>query len=467
MNNLKIRTKITLWFSVVIILVSAISFAVILTISRNAIYTDVQETLKAIVSENIDEIEYYSSLDGKELEFGDQYISYDDGFLEIDDDYLNVSQGVHSCLYDENGELLYGENLIGAPIAQKDSVFEYKFNGTKYYVYNVIPEGDNLEGLTLQGVINEDANKTVLTTIVNLSLLILPIIDLIAIIGCYILSNRIVRPVRKIINSAEEISDGDDLSKRIELPKSHDEIYQLGDTFNKMFARLEKSFMEERQFTADISHELRTPVTTILAQSELSLEKDRTKEEYKDSLSVIKRQSTKMKNMVESMLRLSRLECQEKLKNIDKINLSLLLEEICFERKISDEKNITLENDIREDIFINGDEDMIEILINNLISNAYRYTEENGSVFVSLYQTDENVILSVKDTGIGIEKENLERIFDRFFQENKARNNDDLKYSTGLGLSTVKAIADLHGAHINVESEVGKGSEFKVFFKKI
>ncbi|MCD7796184.1 MAG: HAMP domain-containing protein [Clostridiales bacterium] len=259
MKNLTVRTKITLWFSALIILITAIMFTVILLISRNAIYTDVKQTLTDIVTANTGEIEYHASLDYSEMESGDQFINYNDGYLEINDDYLNESLGAYSALYDSSGNLLYGENFINAQVIADSTIRTVNYNKEKYYVVNIPLKGDGLDGLTLQGIINEDANKTVLTTIATLSLLILPSLALIAIIGCYLLAGRFLRPIRDITASAEEISDGNDLSKCIQLGKSRDELYTLGDTFNKMFERLEQSFEEEKQFISDISHELRTP----------------------------------------------------------------------------------------------------------------------------------------------------------------------------------------------------------------
>ncbi len=463
---MKMRTKITLWFSAVIILVSALSFAVILTISKSAIYTNVKDILKEIVTENTEEVEFKKSLDGETVEYGDHYLEYDGGFLEIDDDYLSTSRGVYSSLYNEKGELLYGEDLIGASINEKEEVLEVKNGRKKYYVYNVNLKGENLERLTLQGVIDEDANKSVLTSIVSLSLIFLPLLDLISIVSCYILSGRLVRPIKSLTEATEEIGDGDDLSKRLELPKSRDETYYLSVTFNQMLARLEKAFSEEKQFTADISHELRTPVATILAQTELALEKERTAEEYQSSLEVVHRQGSKMKTIVEKMLQISRLERLEKLQHEEKVNLSLLLEEICFERRLVGEKNIALTDKIKEDLFVSGDESLLEILANNLLSNAFRYTAEGGKVDVSLFESGDKAVLEIADNGIGIEKENLEKIFDKFFQEDRSRTNRDIKYTSGLGLSAVKTIAKLHGAKIEVQSEVGVGSKFKIIFKK-
>ncbi len=461
-----VRTKITLWLSALIILITAVMFSVILLISRSALYTDVKQTLTDIVSGNTQEIEFHETLDDSEMETGDQFIEYNGGYLEIDDDFLNESMGVKSALYDSEGNLLYGENFISAEVGTDETIQKVPYGKENYYVINIALNGDGLDGLVLQGTINEDADRTVLTTIATLSLLILPLLALVAIIGCYFLAGRFLRPIRDITRSAEEISDGNDLSKRIELGKSKDELYVLGDTFNKMFERLERSFEEEKQFTSDISHELRTPVATIMAQSELTLEKERTTWEYIKSLTVIKRQSARMKSIVEEMLRFSRLERLQCIPDESVVDLSTLLNDIVNERKLTAVRGIKLDSDIEDNIKISGSSDMLEAMVNNLISNAYRYGKDDGSIFVSLKKDGKKIVLSVKDDGIGIEKDLQDKIFNRFYRADDSRSYGDSKYGLGLGLPMASQIAMLHGGKITLESEVGKGSIFS-FVKEI
>lgn len=460
MKNLSIKAKITLWFSVLIILIASMMFTLVLIISNSVLKTDVQETLKNVIDINSQEIEYIADISTQELEFGDQYIHYNDGYLEIDDDFLNESNGVYTALYDSQGNLLYGQNLINADPQPNNKVQKLTYNNEKYFFLNKALSGNYLDGLILQGVINENANKTVLTRITNLSLIVLPVLALFAIVGGYFLAGRLLKPIRKIINSAESISDGNDLSMRIELNNSKDELNRLSDTFNKMFSRLEQSFEEEKQFTSDISHELRTPVTTILAQCELTLEKERNAEEYKNSLAVINRQSVRMKHIVEEMLQYSRLEKSEELPNAQQVNLSKLFMDIAEEQQARNYRSISIESDIEDGIIITGNSDLLASMINNLISNAYRYGRDNGNIFLSLKQNEREIILSVKDDGIGIDKSEKDKIFNRFYQVDKARTSKNGELGIGLGLSIVYETARLHGGYIEVESELNCGSTF-------
>ena len=250
------------------------------------------------------------------------------------------------------------------------------------------------------------------------------------------------------------------------LNNSKDELYVLGDSFNKMFCRLEQSFEKEKQFTSDISHELRTPVATILAQSELTLQKERDTEEYKNAIGVIHRQSIRMKNIVEQMLQFSRLESLESLPNPQEVNLSLLLQSIADEQQIQSVPSIAIHSDVEPDIFVQGNESLLTRLINNLISNAYRYGVENGNIYVSLKQNNNEVILAVKDDGIGIADDVKEKIFNRFYQADTARTIKDAEYGIGLGLPMVAAIAKLHNGTVELESKLGEGSTFTVKIQK-
>lgn len=460
MKNLSIRAKITVWFSAMIILITVMMFALMLLISRSVLYTDIKEALVNTVEINSQEIEYYDDITNTEQEIGDHYIRYKNGFLEIDDDFLNENQGVFTALYDTDGNLLYGENPIGSELSTDEKVRRIKYKKDNYYVYNKYLHGNQLDGLILLGQANEDANKTVLNRIVNMSLFIFPVLAVLAIVGGYFLAGCFLSPIRKINASVESITDGNDLSKRIELGETKDELYTLGDSFNKMFSRLERSFEEEKQFTSDVSHELRTPVATIIAQSELTLEKERSVEEYKNSLSVIKRQSIRMKKIVEQMLQSSRLERLDTLPNPEDVELSLLLQNIVEEQSIVGNRSITLHSDIEKNITVIGNSSLLTMLINNLISNAFRYGKDNGNIYISLKQDDREIILTVRDDGIGINEEAKDKIFNRFYQADTARTVRDSEYGIGLGLPMVATIAKLHGGVVEVESKLGEGSTF-------
>lgn len=457
-----IRTKITLWFSALMILIFAIMFTLIFVINRYVLYTDVEANLKGMVENNRDEIEYTEDFEADEVEPGDHYLSYGEGYLEIDDDFISERQGVYTVLKDDGGRVLYGKSPIDSPLIERDKVQTQIIDGEKYYVYCRQLEAEELKGLVLQGFVNENASETILSRMVELSLQIVPVLLLVAIIGGYLMAGTFLRPIRQMTVTAESINDGVDLSRRIELDRGRDDLHQLADSFNRMMDRLEQAFEREKQFTSDVSHELRTPVSTILAQTELTLEKDRTREEYKEDLELIQRQGQYMKKLVNEMLRYSRLERMEKLPEEEEIDLSWLVETVTEEQMLNSRNGITLSCRTEPGLMVRGNTEMLVRLLTNLISNAYRYGKENGTILVTLYKENGTVCLSVKDDGIGMSESETDRIFHRFYQADAAR--DSQNHSLGLGLSMVAEIVRLHHAKIEVRSEKGNGSEFLIFF---
>lgn len=463
MKSMKIRTKITLWFSVLFTVIFAIMFILILVINRYVLHTNVEESLKAAVINNRDEIEFTDDFEAEEVEPGDHYMEYRDGYLEIDDDFIAERRGIYTILLNPEGKILYGKPPVRLPVTEDGVVTGQKVEGESYYVYCLSLTGEHFEGLMLQGIVNEDAHETILTRTVNLSLLVLPLLVLAAVIGGYILAGTLLRPIRQIAGTAESINDGADLSRRIQLGKGADDLHQLAHSFNHMIDRLEHSFEAEKQFISDISHELRTPVSTILARTELTLAKERSADEYQRDLELIQRQAKRMKRLVNEMLQYSRLERMAVLSGKEEIHLSQLVEMVAEEQKLNSSRGIRLSYHVEPDIFIEGDTELLIRLLNNLISNAYRYGKQDGTIMVGLYEETDRVFLQVKDDGIGMDEEEKGKIFRRFYQADGARSS---AHSLGLGLTIVSEIVRLHGAEITVESERGTGSEFTIIFKK-
>ena len=467
MRGLSIRAKITLWFSAALILVVAISFFVVLYVSKQVIQKTIRDNLIETVEHNVDEVEYYDGIDDVDLvNEVDHYIEYKDGFLEIDDDFLDEVNQVYTSLYHSEGAMLYGEN----PIAKQTSEMSFKdsqiqrtsVNGTLYYIFDRKLTAKGLNGLWMRGVVAETQGTMQIASISRTSLILMPILVIIAIIGGYLIAGHMLKPIRQIACSAANIREGGDLKARIELGKGKDEVHQLANNFNQMFARLDKAFQTERQFTFDASHELRTPMSVIMAQCEFSLEKERSAEEYKEALTVINRQGKKMSRLISDMLDFTRLEvnCNQYIK--EQVNLSEITKGLCFDMKLIKENGITLEYEVEENLLCSGNKELITRLLTNLISNAYRYGKENGNIFVSLKSEASTIELSVSDNGIGVKKEEQEKIFDRFYQADNSRSG----IGTGLGLAMVREIADFHGWDIKVESEPGVGSVFTVIIPK-
>ena len=464
MKNLSIRAKITLWFATALIIVVSLTYAVIFSVSHQVFQKTMRDNLIETVEHNIDEVDFINKDDNDDLVNDvDQLISYGNGFLEIDDDFLNVANQVYSSLYDKHLTLLYGENPITKSIPSvnlKDGLVQSTTeDGTTYYIYDRALTEEGLEGLWLRGIVADTQGKEEISSISRFSLILLPILVLIAIIGGHLIAGRTLKPIKQISEAATQIGKGDDLKKRIIIGEGTDELHQLADSFNDMFTRLEHSFEKEQQFTSDASHELRTPMSVIMAQCEYTLEKERTVEEYEAALSVIHRQSRKMSTLINDMLDFTRLNMKTDRYPMERFDLSESVASLCTDMSLIRENNIELSYDnIEKDIIYKGNKTLINQALMNLISNAYRYGKENGHILVSLKRTEGSIIINVQDDGIGIAVDEQEKVFRRFYQGDNSRSG----LGTGLGLSMADEIVRYHGGRILLESKKNQGSTFQI-----
>lgn len=278
-------------------------------------------------------------------------------------------------------------------------------------------------------------------------------------IGGFFYADSSLKPVEKIINTAKNIEENN-LNERIKV-NSQDELGRLASTLNQMISRLEKAFEQQKQFTADVSHDLRTPLSIIQAESSLSLKKDRSIEEYKKSLELILEETSYMSEIIDKLLFLARSDNKTQFYNFTKTNLKSLLEEVI--KKVSPlyhNKGLTLQVAKMEELYIRGDKDKLKEALINILDNSLKYTDE-GKVTISSVKRGNFAKISIEDTGRGIPKEDLNRIFDRFYRGDKARTSSEK--STGLGLAIVKEIVNAHDGRIEVKSEVGKGTVFSLF----
>lgn len=266
---------------------------------------------------------------------------------------------------------------------------------------------------------------------------------------------------KKMKKEVESVGQMNDISKRIAYDGIFAEMQILCDAENRMLDRMENNLNKQKQYISDVSHELRTPISVIMAQAEYGEKQDIPSEDRIDAFSVIKKQSYKMNELVMTLLELSRLD-QENYKIMkEDINFAELASFVCegIVENTGQEVHIKYEC---QPAYGKGDIHLLSIAISNLVTNAIKYSEPAGTITVSTGETDTEVYIRVKDEGIGIRKENLKMIFERFYKAEKSRHTKGY----GLGLPLSQRIAQLHDGYIAVESEEGKGSTFTIFIKK-
>jgi heavy metal sensor kinase len=289
----------------------------------------------------------------------------------------------------------------------------------------------------------------------------LPLIVCLAGLGGYWLSGRAMKPVHSLVLSTRAISERN-LSKRIPVPEAQDELRELGDTINAMLERLESAFTRITRFTSDASHELRTPITVIRTTSEVILEKDRSTEQYKEMVGQILRESESTSALIEQLLTLARADADTEQLSLETIDLRALVQEVELGSKtLVESHHIHWSVEIpNEPVVVLGDRSHLRRLLLILIDNACRYTDKGGSVRLRLEAQQQEAILEVTDTGIGIPSDELTQIFDRFYRASNARFFDP--DGTGLGLSIAHWITTSHGGTLTAQSTVGSGTSMLV-----
>ena len=314
------------------------------------------------------------------------------------------------------------------------------------------------DSVWIVGLLPEDSMENVMSSVVRLACIGLPVIVLLAALGGWAIVGKSLRPLQTITDSARDISGGHDLSQRIELEPGKDEVHELADTFNDMMGRLERSFDAERQFTSDASHELRTPTTVILAECEMAEKTPEDAEAVQESVAEIHRQARKMSELIGKLLSYTRLEQGTRKIDQDRLDLSELTEEVCAEQQTVTTRDITIFCETPSKVFVDGDAALLISLVQNLVTNAVKYGKDCGHVWVRVYEDGPNACVSVRDDGIGISEEDLDRIWNRFYQADRSRSDE--KRGIGLGLSLAQQIARLHGGAITASSTLGEGSDF-------
>jgi heavy metal sensor kinase len=274
------------------------------------------------------------------------------------------------------------------------------------------------------------------------------------------LARRSLSPIGYIASKARSITS-ENLSERLHPRGTDDEMDDLIQTINGMIARLESSFKRMAEFTADASHELKTPICAMRGEAEVLLLKERTIEEYQEGLAHFIEQFDQLNQMINDLILLSKFDVSQVELRMGPLRLDLLIKDLCNLFQVLAEQNkIALEMGAIEEVTVTGDKVRLQQLFTNLIDNAIKYTLR-GSIHVTVERNEGMALIKVRDTGIGIPKEEQEKIFKRFYRVDKSRSRDT--GGVGLGLSIADWIAHAHRGKIEVESEVNQGSTFTVY----
>lgn len=490
MKKLSLKLRVTLWYTLTMIILSALALAAMSTVGRDMLRREIVSRL----INDVNEVSRQISMPGGQKPQGNpppssqpqggqtqgeqppQGIpsenngSNDTASDNTDDFFQNrlnrhlgerYRQGMSLAVFDLDGELLYGElpfENSSVPAFDDNQFHTATADGVEYCIFDRKTKTFDGNYVWLRGVSSVDAEGYMISSVLKTNALLAIILIIIAAVGGYLILKRAFVPVNKISRTAQEISESNDLSQRINIGGGNDEICQLANTFDKMLDKIEQSFESEKQFTSDASHELRTPVAVILSECEFMEQCAESVDDYRESANSVKRQAEKMSKLISELLAISRMDKKTQKLNFEDVDLSELVSFVCDEQAEIHSDDIELVRNIAPSVYAKADRFLIARLFINLISNAYKYSRQGKKITVSLVCENNNIEFSVKDEGIGIDDDNLKKIWDRFYQVNPARSNAD--GSMGLGLAMVKQIAQCHNGKVWAESKPGVGSTF-------
>lgn len=456
-----LRVRLTLWYgsalALVLIVFSVVLYAITARNLRGAVDQSLEETATAAVR-SLEERGFLPLIDEEELLSQFPELARIDKFFQIFSPSGTITIRSPNI---KRHEVPLSQTALDAAF-KGQTVFEsakYPSEPPLRLISVPIVYRGNLLYIVQVGTSLESVEDTLRRFLVLLTVAV-PIALAVSLAGGWFLAGWALRPVDAITLAAQRIAAGD-LSQRLTMPTTADEIGRLAATFNDMIGRLDASFRQIRQFTSDASHELRTPLTVMKGETELVLRRPRPVEDYRSVLESNLEEIDRMTHIVDELLFLSRADMGEVKMESLPVALESLVEDIHRQATLlGQDRNVEVLLGTVMPAVVQGDELRLRELLLNLVENAVKYSHPGGKVEIALITDERQARLSVADQGIGIAPENQTRIFDRFFRTDVARAHT--KKGTGLGLAICEWIAEAHHGRIDVKSAVGHGSTFTV-----
>ena len=457
-----IRWRLTLWFSLILLVILLFSDIVLYVLLQNYLLKDIDNSLEAFSSQ------VHGTVNAQTIPGQPDYDVIHSRLPPVNE---FSSPGTYIQIIEPSGTAVVKSDNLGSLELPFDPVLVNVAAGGGISVQSV-PAGDNVAvrimvsplHMTNQTLVLEVAQslKPVDHALSQFRLAMLAgtltALVLTAALGA-LLIRRTLNPVEKITGTARRIEEGSDLNRRVGYRGPNDEVGQLATTFDHMIERLERTFESQKRFIADASHELRTPLTVIQGNLDL-LKRNLSEEDHKESLSAIGSEAKRMTKIASDLLLLAEVEAGQIIRSDDVALKGIIDEELKRSRLIAG--NRIIRPGKVENLTIKGDRHKLSQVVSNLVDNAIKYTMDGGEITMSVFRDGDWARLEVVDTGMGIAPENLPHLFDRFYRIDKAHSRNG---GSGLGLAIAKGIVEQHGGKISVSSKPGSGSTFTVWLK--
>src|SRR6202034_992356 len=462
MKKVSIGFRLTLWYLAIFALAQFVFGAGMWLILRHHLYNLVDASLEA----QVDDLQNFMDAQKKDASIAKLQEEVDEAYaIEHSGDYLEIRA--------EHGEVIYRSvflktHALGVTAPPRGSPASFNDRKVDRRTFRFLLQSLEANGHIYSaeiGAPTDDVVKT-LTLFRFYLLMFAPLLLLVAAGGGYGLSRRALAPVDSLVRTAREIT-GANLDSRLEKLTTGDELQPLSDTLNEMLDRIETAFLRVTQFTADASHELRTPVSLIRTEAELALRRSRGEAEYQEALRHILLESERTTMLLEQLLSLARADSGRETLQMQPVDLRSLLRGVVDSwQQVASIRGLKFSASVDDpDAFVMGDETLLHRLVDILLDNAFKFTPASGAVRLSLASKADKLRLTVEDSGVGIPQDEQSKIFERFYRVDKAHSR--AQGGAGLGLAIAQWIATQHGGSITVESSPGAGAAFLVDLPKI
>jgi signal transduction histidine kinase len=439
-------------------LLISVVFCTIYGITSYSISKHINDDILKESSEYLEQIEIDST---------NAYLIQVDQWRASDNNRVNVNP-VFVQFLDNNNKLIdKSPNLKGLQLQlykhEKDNQFVDSYINNQPIRQIQIPLFDkNKKVGYLFVAMSLDEATLILTNLRNTLFVTFPLILLLLFFIARLIAGRSIKPVTLITETSRRITK-DNLKGRIILPQNKDELFVLSKTINDLLDRIENAVEREKQFTSDASHELRTPLTVLKGTLEVLIRKPRNQDEYEEKINFSISEVNRLNNLVDQLLLLARFENQKQSLRIEKIYLNAIILDVLtlYSSKIKS-KNIEIVHNFTKDFFIKSDNYLVSTIISNVISNAIKYSNQNGKISINISKSNSKTICTISDNGIGIADEDLDKILNPFYRSNPTLH-PQIKGS-GLGLSIVERITQLLNVEFKIESELNKGTQVIFIF---
>ena len=454
------KNRIAFNYIITTALLIFVVFFAIFSIVKYSIYVRVNNEIKSEVTKHLKEIEVIENC--VLLIREEQWKLKEFNRLDASPAFIQFVDELGALV--EKSPNLKQKQLRFYPYAKKEELFDAKLDKISVRQIQIpLYQDTKVIGYLIVAMSLEDS-VMVLNNLFIIMMIAFPVILIILFLIARFIAGRSIKPINSIINTANFITK-DNLKSRIPLPQNKDELYTLSDTINNLLERIENAVIREKQFTSDASHELRTPLAVIKGTLEVLVRKPRTEEEYKEKINYCVSEVNRLNHLVDELLLLARFENQRQNLKLEQVNLvSVLSDTMARNSTQIQEKKLRIVSDYPNEVYAKTDSYLLSLIINNIITNAIKYSNTNTDISVSLIDKENTVVCSIADNGIGIAKDEIDKIFDQFYRS-KSNEHPEIK-GTGLGLSIVKRLCDLLEIELVIESEENRGTTVHLTFKK-